>query len=85
MEIGFEKGVQAVNIVAVAGYLQGESQHAVGREDEMFLYTVEITLQGGAISELRETSEACFSSGANRPAYVHRVGVYDKKGASDSH
>ncbi len=84
LEIRLQERVKALNVVAVAGKLESESDTASRRKDQMLSNTVEPALQRCAVTGPGKAGEPLLPSRPDRAADIDRMGVDDEKGGVSS-
>jgi len=81
---GLEKGIQTLNVMAIAFKLEYEGDTTVRSKHQVLPKADKPAFQGGTVSFLRHAVESDLLPLAYRTADIHRMGVYDEKGGSSS-
>jgi len=79
-KLSFQKSVKAVDIVAVAGDLDRESNAAFGSENQMLADAVKPAFQRGAVPFSGESAKSFPFSCSNRPPDIDGMGIDNEKG-----
>ena len=80
-EGGLEQGIEALDIMAVAGQLEDEGNPAAGGEEDMLADATKPAAQGRTAADGGQPAEAARGVGlARRPADVYGMGIDDEKG-----
>ena len=80
LERSAEEGVEAVDVVAVAGDGEEVGETALRREDQMLAHPMKVGLQRRAIAGGGQAAEALALAGAHDSADLDRMGVHNEKG-----